>query len=147
MFNSMKGVVGCRVVRSSTFAAVFVACSTTVFAIESERPPLLQNLSLAGEWRFRLDPNASGRTERWYGSKLPDRVFLPGTTDQNGFGELTTGVSKDAAGFTCLSRVHRYEGLAWYQKEVAVPASWQGKAVDLYLERCHWQTEVWIDEQ
>ena len=37
--------------------------------------------------------------------------------------------------------------MAWYQKKIKVPGSWKGKNIRLFLERCHWETHVWVDEQ
>ena len=34
---------------------------------------------------------------------------------------------------------------AWYQREIAIPDTWQGKRITLFLERCHWETQVWLD--
>jgi hypothetical protein len=36
-------------------------------------------------------------------------------------------------------------GVAWYQREIEIPATWQGKRVVLHLERCHWKTSAWLD--
>jgi hypothetical protein len=44
-----------------------------------------------------------------------------------------------------LSRPYTYEGAAWYQKAVTIPEVWRGKRVTLFLERPHWQSDVWID--
>jgi beta-galactosidase/beta-glucuronidase len=41
--------------------------------------------------------------------------------------------------------VKHYVGPAWYQKQVDVPQSWSGKRIVLLLERCHWETKVWVD--
>ena len=38
-----------------------------------------------------------------------------------------------------------YVGAAWYQRDVDIPAAWQGKRVVLSLERPHWETRVWLD--
>ena len=38
-----------------------------------------------------------------------------------------------------------YAGVAWYQRDLAVPAEWQEARVVLFLERAHWETRVWVD--
>lgn len=94
-----------------------------------------QTLSLAGDWTFRLgtrnpaDPLTTG-----------DTMFLPGSTDQAGFGTRTFGPEKG-----WLSRPYTYEGPAFYEREVVIPAAWRGKRITLFLERAHWQTHVWVD--
>jgi hypothetical protein len=40
-----------------------------------------------------------------------------------------------------------YLGVAWYQRDIEIPAGWQGKVVQLYLERPRWGSEVWIDDK
>ena len=37
-------------------------------------------------------------------------------------------------------------GPAWYQKTIDIPESWQGKHVELFLERAMWETKVWLDD-
>jgi hypothetical protein len=46
-----------------------------------------------------------------------------------------------------LQPVKYYKGVAWYQKTVDVPKSWQGKLVELLIERAHWETMLWIDNE
>ena len=40
-----------------------------------------------------------------------------------------------------------YTGMAWYQRKIRIPGSWKSKNIRLFLERCHWETHVWVDEQ
>ena len=44
-------------------------------------------------------------------------------------------------------RLYDYAGPAWYQRDIEIPAAWQGKRVTLFLERCRWVTTVWLDDQ
>ena len=99
-------------------------------------------LSLAGTWGFRLDPERRGVAERWFGGALPDAIALPGSTDDAGYGR-----ENDAREVTYLTRTHVFEGQAWYQKEIEIPPQWEGKSVLLFLERCLWETELWVDEE
>lgn len=99
-------------------------------------------LSLAGQWRFRLDLRDVGRDQKWFKRNLPDRIALPGTTDEAGFGTRTVGSKKGR-----LTRVHEHIGAAWYQRDVTIPESWHGKRITLLLERCLWRTEVWMDDK
>jgi len=41
--------------------------------------------------------------------------------------------------------VKYYSGVAWYQKEVNIPADWNNKKVTLFLERCHWETTLFVN--
>jgi beta-galactosidase/beta-glucuronidase len=38
-----------------------------------------------------------------------------------------------------------YCGAAWYRKDILIPRQWNGRSIELFLERCHWQSSVWID--
>jgi hypothetical protein len=100
-------------------------------------------LPLAGTWSFRLDPQDVGHSENWMAREPgADAIFLPGSTDQAGYGTRTSGPEKG-----WLSRPYTYEGAAWYQKSIAIPEAWRGKRVTLFLERPHWRTEAWVDGQ
>ena len=98
-------------------------------------------IPLAGTWRFRLDAEKSGLQLKWQEQRFEgDVIFLPGSTDQGGYGLKTAGASRG-----WLSRPFVYEGSAWYQRSFVIPAGWRGKRISLFLERPHWQTEVWVD--
>ncbi|UCG48178.1 MAG: discoidin domain-containing protein [Phycisphaerales bacterium] len=126
------------------------------------------SLSLAGQWGFRLDPEDSGLGAGWFNDRLADVIELPGSTVQGGYGEdisvdtKWTGGIVDRSWFTdakyekyrqlgsakvpfWLTPLKSYVGAAWYQKEVDVPGEWKGKRIVLFLERCHWETRVWVD--
>jgi hypothetical protein len=125
-------------------------------------------ISLAGQWSFKLDPKDTGQQEKWYTGKLADSIKLPGSTAENGFGDEPsvdtkwTGQIVDKSWFTedkyakyrqpgsvkipfWLTPVKHYVGPAWYQKQIDVPESWNGERIVLLLERCHWETKVWVD--
>ena len=40
-----------------------------------------------------------------------------------------------------------YKGAAWYQREIEVPADWQGRRIVLTLERPHIETRAWLDDR
>jgi beta-galactosidase len=102
-----------------------------------------QVIPLAGTWQFRLDAEKSGLQMNWQEQRFQgDGIFLPGSTDQAGYGLKTAGASRG-----WLSRPFLYEGPAWYQRSVVIPSRWSGKRTSLFLERPHWQTTVWIDGQ
>ncbi len=44
-----------------------------------------------------------------------------------------------------LKPVKYYKGAAWYQKEIDLPEEWNGKRVILFLERCHWESIVFVN--
>lgn len=125
-----------------------------------------QVVSLAGPWRFRLDPDDRGEHERWFTDKLSEETIdLPGTTDlgakgyaldhdsmtypvdhmRSQFPGVAPAARADEAGH--LVREHLFIGKAWYQREVVIPPEWAGKRTRLELERVIWQTSVWLDDR
>jgi hypothetical protein len=97
-------------------------------------------ISLAGTWRFQLDGENEGLQAKWFTQKLNDTVTLPGTTDTNAKGEKTTYRPADR-----LARKWTWIGPAWYQHDVTIPDSWDGKRVTLFFERSR-NTRVWIND-
>ncbi|WP_091208203.1 sugar-binding domain-containing protein [Mucilaginibacter gossypiicola] len=127
-------------------------------------------ISLAGKWAFEVDSLDAGVTEKWYNRPLKDIISLPGSMTTNGKGKdisITTpwtGSIIDSGWFYkpeykkyrapghvkvpfWLQPVKYYKGPAWYQKEILIPAGWAGNTIKLFLERCHWYTDVWIDNK
>lgn len=127
-------------------------------------------LDLAGRWRFRLDREDVGIEQSWFGHLLQDELDLPGSLQAQGFGDDVdidtpwTGDIYDRSWFESpefapyrnpgqikvpfwLQPDKHYVGVAWYQREIDVPAEWRGKRVLLVLERPHWGTRVWLDEE
>ena len=128
-----------------------------------------KNIDLSGLWQFKIDSLDQGIKEQWYVKDLPESVQLPGSMTENGKGDditvdthWTGSMWNDSLWYTSpkyeeyrqqdnikvsfwLSPEKVYYGPAWYQKKVDIPEDWEGKAVDLHLERAHWETTLWID--
>lgn len=125
-------------------------------------------IDLSGSWRFATDPGDKGKEEKWYNKKLGDQLVLPGSMTTNNKGDEVrvdnpwTGSIWDSSWFFnpkyakyrqpgnikipfWLQPVKHYKGAAWYQKTITIPEAWQGKQVELFIERAHWETTVWID--
>lgn len=124
--------------------------------------------SLQGEWRFALDRNDRGLAEQWYTRSLTDTIHLPGSLQEQGYGDEVgietpwTGQIVDKSWYDSplyekfrqpgnikvpfwLNPDRHYVGVAWYQKEIDIPASWNGSPVQLELERTHWETTLFLD--
>ncbi|MGB0742962.1 MAG: sugar-binding domain-containing protein [Opitutales bacterium] len=112
-----------------SFAALFFSCLTCHAA----------TIDLSGSWQFELDPDNTGLKDSWYKKALSDKVVLPGTTDENGKGVLNENAHVDR-----LSRVWYWKGAAWYQREVDIPESWDGKRITLFLERTK-HCQLWVN--
>ncbi len=109
--------------------------------------PAAETLSLAGQWRFRLDEKNQGLPQQWYVGVLPPasagrgQIALPGTTDEAQAGRPNTEKPTLAGPY----RTNVYTGPAWYQRDVEIPAGWQNQRVTLFLERVRWVSQVWLD--
>ncbi|MCY2988788.1 MAG: hypothetical protein NTY19_13095 [Planctomycetota bacterium] len=103
----------------------------------------MRHLSLAGSWKFRIDPQRVGLKENWQTTELPDTIKLPGTTDEQQKGSPNTNTKLT----NHLSRSFPYQGPAWYQREVSIFSDGnKGKRLTLLLERTK-STQVWVDGQ
>jgi hypothetical protein len=124
-------------------------------------------IDLAGEWQIRLDPEAIGIKEAWWESEFSDQVTLPGSITAQGYGDAvgpdTPWVgsikkevyadprydpyrTKENFKFPFWLEPEKYfRGAAWFQREITIPADWEGKRIVLHLERPHWETEVWVN--
>jgi hypothetical protein len=134
----------------------------------SKKFEVREKVSLAGEWRFRIDSLDKGVDNKWYNDLAVETVNLPGSMAENGKGdEVTlktdwTGEIVDKSYFTAkkyqkyrqpgnikipfwLKPVKYYKGVAWYQKEVDLPQEWNGKDITLFLERPHWESTVYVN--
>ena len=127
--------------RSRPLGFLALLLSVMLYSGQSLAGPGAVTISLAGTWRFRLDPNKVGIQQQWHATRLPDEITLPGTTDEAKLGLPNTAKPTLAD----LYRVNVYTGPAWYQRDIEIPADWQGKRVELLLERVHWETRVWLD--
>ncbi|MGL5683241.1 MAG: sugar-binding domain-containing protein [Marinifilaceae bacterium] len=101
-----------------------------------------QTIGLSGLWRFQLDPMGFGKTagSELYLSKLTESIVLPGSLDEGG-----KGIQNFVAHVDRLSRKFEYCGQAWFQREVVIPQDWEKKEIIMELERCHWETTVYVD--
>ncbi len=129
-------------------------------------------IDLAGSWRIQLDRDDIGIVENWYQTTFPDdqTITLPGSLQAQGIGDDVTletawvGNIVDRSIFddpryapyrqpdnikfpSWLQPEKTYAGVAWYQREIEIPADWAGQRVTLDLERTHWETKVWLDDR
>lgn len=116
-------------------------------------------IDLTGKWQFTTD------STNWSGS-----ILLPGSMTSNSLGEDInintpwTGSINDDSYFKnehyakyrnsdnikipfWLQPVKYHKGVAWYRKEVNIPTDWNQQDISLFLERCHWETRLWVDDK
>jgi beta-glucuronidase len=87
--------------------------------------------SLNGLWQFALDPDGSGRTEQWFGGRLPGsrEMAVPASFND---------IAADAA-------VRDYFGDVWYQTTVRVPRGWDERRIVLHFESATHRATVWVN--
>jgi len=126
-----------------------IACLLVYLFTCSLKPYAQQVMSLAGQWRVRLDEQKTGEQQQWYRQTFDRKIHLPGTLDDAGIGArpVLTEDSLTRNVLLHLTRRHTYIGYAWYTKEVNIPPSWKDKSISLLLERVLWTTRVWVDGQ
>lgn len=154
---------------NSTLILLRVA-SLLLLAMASAATAAETAVSLAGTWQFQLDRNDVGIRERWFARSLPQKIQLPGSLQEQGYGDdistntLWTGSINERSWFTAeryapyresgqvkvpfwLQPDKGYVGVAWYQRAITIPDTWRGQRIVVRLERAHWETTLWLDEQ
>lgn len=144
-------------------------CSLIVWMAAGCSRQVPTEMDLSGKWRFAVDSLQEGAAGNWFAHALSDSVYLPGSMVKNGKGDSITAYSKwtglvvDSSYFFdaryaryrkpgnvkipfWLQPDKHYIGAAWYQREVDIPEQWAKRRIELYLERPHWQTTLWIDD-
>lgn len=145
------------------FSVLFSSCNTGHSDASSA-------LDLSGKWTFRIDSTDLGTGQQWFKQEFEDVVTLPGSMTTNGKGNDIglstpwTGSFLDSSYFKAPSyKKYRqagnikvpfwlqpekyYKGVAWYQKQIEIPSDWKGKSLEFKIERGHWETTVWLDDQ
>tara|TARA_R110002049_G_scaffold267422_1_gene443786 strand:+ start:16394 stop:19240 length:2847 start_codon:yes stop_codon:yes gene_type:complete len=127
------------------------------------------SMDLSGEWGFKMDSLDQGIDDAWFKTNLSEGISLPGSMAENGKGNDITVETKwtgnmwnDSLWYKdpkmkkyrqkgnvkvsfWLSPVKVYYGPAWYKKKINIPQSWENKQINLGLERVHWESTVWVD--
>jgi hypothetical protein len=142
----------------------------SLILISGCRNSQVKRIDLSGTWNYRIDSLDSGITEQWFAQNFREKLVLPGSLTSNGLGNEVTlhtkwmGQVVDSSYYNdpeykiyrqpgnikipfWLQPVKYYQGAAWYQKKVRIPPSWKNKQIVLFLERCHWESRLWIDNK
>src|ERR1017187_6271157 len=122
--------------------------------------PATETKSLAGVWRFALDPTGVGEKEQWFARELAGTIKLPGALQAQGYGKAPSSATEWTAAVGVrnidwrhdpkfapylkadnfkmpfvLTPERHYVGAAWYQRQVKIPPGWASRRVVLMLER------------
>ncbi|MFH5883366.1 sugar-binding domain-containing protein [Halalkalibaculum sp. DA3122] len=127
------------------------------------------NISLAGQWKLKLDKNDIGLQQQWYDERFSDSqsILLPGSIQEYDLGEkISTETEWVATRYEQFFELDKYapyrtddnfkfpywltsdthyQGVTWFQKEVTIPENWDNKQITLELERPHWGSMVFVD--
>ena len=134
---------------------------------ELARAQAARSLDLSGAWEFRLDPQDRGIEEAWFSQVLEASIQLPGCLQEQGYGSIPgpgtlwwqrEGPITDQSDWMAPYRSaenfkiqyfllpdRHYIGPAWYSRNIEIPEDWTGKQLTLSLERCHWESQLWLD--
>ena len=149
--------------------AIVISFMAFVLTLSCSNAGNVNTIDLSGEWAFAADPEDRGIKEKWNTTLLGETIMLPGSMTENGKGndiEINTpwtGSIFDSSWYhePAMAKYRKtgnikvpfwlqpekyYVGAAWYQREVTIPKDWEGSYIQLFLERCHWETRVWVDD-
>ena len=99
----------------SCVALLMLSCTPTESVID-----------LSGEWKVKID-------------SVQYKIMLPGSLAENKVGFQP----KDSV-TNILTETYSYQGVAWYEKDIEIPASWENHPVELFMERTK-VSEVFIN--
>lgn len=97
---------------------------------------MLDKINLAGSWRLELDRD---KKEGLPPSPFQDTINLPNTTSN-----ARKGQKNEEVLIGSLTDEYAFEGYAWFEREIEIPAELSGKTCRLFLERTR-MTRVWVD--
>jgi beta-glucuronidase len=84
---------------------------------------------LDGLWRFRFDPGTEGTAGRWWQAPLRDAREMAVPASYN---DLVTDAAE-----------REYVGDVWYQRDVWVPAAWEGRRIVLRCDAATHRGTIW----
>jgi beta-glucuronidase len=91
-----------------------------------------ERIALDGMWRFALDSDRRGRTERWWAAPLPGLADMPVPASFN-----AVLPEREA---------HDHIGDVWYQRVVRVPRGWDGERIVLRFDAATHRAVVWVGD-
>jgi beta-galactosidase len=115
-------------------AVALPALALPVAAYESSPQEICfaQEISLAGEWLFRLDLDGSGEAHNWQQSDFSAAgwaaVVVPHT-------------------WQVMPGTEEYRGVAWYGRTFEVPKEWESGGVRIEFEAVFHSATVWVNGQ
>lgn len=121
----------CYFVRRLAGVALLIVLPTVSQAQNASSPR--GQISLDGEWGFRLGPSGDGERQFLPPASMEGRIEVPGNWQAQGYGQPDGTLA------------HDYQGSAWYRKEVDVPAEWEDRMVELAFEGALVHTTAFVN--
>lgn len=127
-----------------------------------------RTISVAGQWTYALDSLDVGLQQQWFDQSFKHSLRLPGSLNEQNIGNPITlktpwTASIYDSSFYYQPRLAKYRqsgnikipfwltpnkyfvGPVWYQKTINIPENWDQKDIQLFLERAHTETILWVD--
>jgi hypothetical protein len=121
------------------FFSILIALSSVLtLSVNAQQIPLPEHprpdfqraewVNLNGKWAFAFDKDNNGISQQWFKTaEFKQEIMVPFP-----WGSELSGVENKA-------------DIAWYSREIQVPASFTGKRVFLVIGASDWITDVWMD--
>lgn len=90
-----------------------------------------EELSLDGNWSFKIDPDNAGESGHWYD---------PSATLYQGWDSIPVPYNWDL-----LNRYAGYSGKAWYRRNVSIPQNFRGRSLRLVFEGVANDAKLWLN--
>ncbi|MFS0779810.1 glycoside hydrolase family 2 TIM barrel-domain containing protein [Neobacillus sp. 3P2-tot-E-2] len=110
----------------------------------TQEEPSRNYLSLDGKWKFAMDPDSQGMTEKWYQKDYNDSSWqqekVPGSWDlydTPGFGTYDGSNFGEGTAF--------YDGDAWFRTHFSPDASWKNQFVKLNFLGVNYRAWVYVN--
>lgn len=97
-------------------------------------------IDVSGLWQVTLVKDLDTDQSKGSWDKKEGAIELPASLAEKGFGFKTEG-----SDFGILTPTHKFVGIARYTREITIPKAWEGKNIQLFLERVLWQSKVFVD--
>jgi beta-galactosidase/beta-glucuronidase len=88
------------------------------------------DLSLAGAWRFAVDPEAAGHVRGWAEPIFDDSTWEVVTVPHT---------------WNVMAAYHSYEGIAWYRRRFSLPPLARHAHLRLRFEAVFYRAQIWLN--
>lgn len=101
----------------------------------------MSKINLHGKWNFQLDVDKTGINSELFKKELNDTIILPTTTSEAKKGEVNI-----AREVSFLTDLYKFEGFAWFSKEIEFIENYSDNYIELVMERTR-VTHLWVDDK